>query len=136
MRKLIGILVATVMAVSTVGCGGGGGDSGASSVGGGGQPPANPNPPPPATGLGSATISWTAPNQNTDGSALNNLAGYEIRYGQNVSALDSYVTIDGVGSQTRVIENLTSGTWYFSISARNSSGVLSNPSSPVSKVIS
>jgi hypothetical protein len=135
MRKLIRILVATIVAVSVVGCGGGGG--GGASVGGGGQPPATPNPPPPppTAGLGSATISWTAPDQNTDGSALNNLAGYEIRYGQNVSALDSYVTIDGVGSQTRVIENLTSGTWYFSISARNSNGVLSNPSSPVSKVI-
>lgn len=138
MRKLVKFVAVTIVAVSIVGCGGGGGDSGASSVGGGGQPPTTPTPPPPsppATGLGSATISWTAPNQNTDGSSLNNLAGYEIRYGQNVSALDSYVTIDGVGSQTRVIENLTSGTWYFSIAARNSNGVLSNPSSPVSKVI-
>ena len=136
MRKLIRFLAVIVVTASAVGCGGGGGGSGASSVGGGGQPPPTPAPPPPAAGLGSATISWTAPNQNTDGSALNNLAGYEIRYGQNVSALDSYITVDGVGSQTRVIENLTSGTWYFSIAARNSSGVLSNPSSPVSKVIS
>lgn len=79
-----------------------------------------------------------APTQNTDGSGLSpsNIAGYEIRYGQNASALDSFVTVDGVGNQTYVIPNLTSGTWYFSVAARNSAGVLSNPSSPVSKVIS
>ena len=137
MRKLTKVVVVTIIAVSIFGCGGGGSDGGgASSVGGGGTPPTTPTPPPPATALGSATISWNAPNQNTDGTPLINLAGYEIRYGQNVSALDSFITINGVGSQTRVIENLTSGTWYFSIAARNSSGVLSNPSSPVSKVIS
>jgi hypothetical protein len=30
---------------------------------------------------GRATLSWTAPTENTDGTTLANLAGYRIRYG-------------------------------------------------------
>lgn len=102
---------------------------------GGGTPA--PSTPPPSNPLGSATLSWTAPTLNTDGSALSNLAGYEIKYGQSPTNLDSDIQIDGVGTTVRVIESLPKGTtWYFSIAARNSAGVLSTPSAPVSKVIS
>ena len=31
--------------------------------------------------LGSMTLSWTAPTENTDGSQLNDLAGYKLYYG-------------------------------------------------------
>ena len=34
-----------------------------------------------AIALGSATLSWTAPTQNTDGSPPTNLAGYRIYWG-------------------------------------------------------
>jgi hypothetical protein len=135
MRKLSFVL-ACIVAMSSAGCGGGGGDSAAAVGGGSTPPPSTPPTPPPATTLGSATLSWTAPQQNTDGSPLTDLAGFEIRYGQNESALDSNITISGVGTTVRVIENLTVGTWYFSIAARNSQGTLSSPSTPVSKVIS
>jgi hypothetical protein len=128
------IALVAIVGLSVAACGGGGGDSG-SSVGAG-TPPPTTNPPPPSGTLGSATISWTAPTQNTDGSALTDLAGYEIRFGQTASDLDSILTINGVGSQDRVIENLTKGTWYFSVAARNSQGLVSAHSDPVSKVIS
>ena len=32
-------------------------------------------------GLGSMSLSWTPPTQNTDGSALTDLAGYKLYYG-------------------------------------------------------
>jgi hypothetical protein len=32
-------------------------------------------------GVGQATLSWTAPDENTDGTPLINLAGYRIYYG-------------------------------------------------------
>jgi|JRYD01.1.fsa_nt_gb hypothetical protein len=85
---------------------------------------------------GSATLSWTAPTQNTDGSALTNLAGYEIHYGRNASSLDRLVRLDTPGLTTYMIENLSTGTWYFAIAARNSQGVASSLSSVASKVIS
>jgi len=131
MRKIRSVVLACLVAASSVGCGGGGGDSSPSSIGGANPPPTTP----PTTSLSSATVSWSAPQQNTDGSALTDLVGYEIRYGQNQDALDSYVSISGVGTQIYVIDNLTKGTWYFSVSARNSVGVLSVPSALASKVI-
>lgn len=139
MRK-VSFVLACIVAVSSAGCGGGGGDS-ASAVGGSTPPPSTPTPPappPPATTLGSATISWVAPMQNTDGSALTpaEIAGFEIRYGQNANALDSTQAVNGVGTTTYVIPNLTAGTWYFTVAARSTNGVMSAPSAPASKVIS
>ena len=36
---------------------------------------------------GIAELTWTAPTQNEDGTALTNLAGYKVRYGQSPGAL-------------------------------------------------
>jgi hypothetical protein len=81
------------------------------------------------------TLSWAAPTQNTDGSALTNLAGYNIYYGTSAAALTQKVTINTVGMLTYVISNLNSGTWYFEVIAVNSSGIDSGPSSVVSTTI-
>ncbi len=37
--------------------------------------------------VGSAELTWTAPTQNEDGSALTNLAGYKVRYGTSPGSL-------------------------------------------------
>ncbi len=89
---------------------------------------------PPVTG--SATLTWTAPTQNTDGSALTNLAGYKILYGTSPSALTSVITLNNPGLTTYVIDNLPAGTWYFGMRAVNSQGVESATTSLVSKTIS
>jgi hypothetical protein len=125
-------LVALALAV-TAGCGGGGGGDSSGSLGANSPPPSSPLPTP---GVGSATISWDAPTLNTDGTALLDLSGFEIRYGKSSGTLDQSVTISGTGTTTYVIDNLSSGTWYFSVVARNSQGVTSNPSEIASKVIS
>ena len=41
------------------------------------------------TGTGSATLSWTAPALNSDGSQLTDLAGYHIYYGTSPSSLSN-----------------------------------------------
>ncbi len=86
------------------------------------------------TTTGSATLSWVAPTSNTDGSALTDLAGYKIYYGTSTSNLSSSISVS-IGLSTYVINNLSSGTWYFAISAVNSSGVESALSSIASKTI-
>lgn len=96
-------------------------------------PPPAPPPPPPVTG--SATLSWQAPTQNTDNSALTNLAGYRIVYGTSQSSLDRTVTVSTPGTTTYVIDNLSAGTWYFAVRAYNSSGVESANSAIASKTI-
>lgn len=84
---------------------------------------------------GSATLSWTPPTQNTDGSALTNLAGYRIHYGTNSSSLSQTVKISNPGVASYVVENLSPATWYFAVKAYNSSGVESSLSNLASKTI-
>lgn len=83
----------------------------------------------------SATLSWTAPTQNTDGSTLTNLAGYRIHYGKSASVLSEAIQISNAGLTTYVIENLAPGTYYFAVKAFSSSGVESELSNVVSKTI-
>lgn len=85
---------------------------------------------------GSATLSWVPPTENVDGSPLTDLAGYEIRYGQDSSDLSEAVLLDNPSLSLYVIENLTSGTWYFAVAAVNSQGVPSPLSNLASKTIS
>ena len=84
---------------------------------------------------GSATLSWTAPTQNTDGSALTNLAGYRILYGTSQSALTQTLQIANPGLTTCVIENLSPGTYYFAVRAYSSTGGESADSTVASKVV-
>lgn len=85
---------------------------------------------------GNATLSWTPPTQNEDGSPLTNLAGYQIRYGQDPDALTTTVSIDNPSLSVYVVDNLSSGTWYFAVAAVISTGVASDLSNIASKTIS
>lgn len=84
---------------------------------------------------GSATLSWTPPTRNTDGSTLTDLAGYLISYGSSASDLSHTVEVSNPGIATYVVENLSPGTWYFSVRAYSSSGVQSAPSNVASKLM-
>ena len=84
---------------------------------------------------GSATVSWTAPTQNTDGSALTNLAGFRIVYGASASALNQTVELSNPSLSTYTISGLTSGTWYFAVKAYNTVGGESAQSPTASKTI-
>ena len=68
---------------------------------------------------GSAAISWTAPTQNTDGTALTNLAGFRIVYGTSATALNQTVELSNPSLSTYTITGLASGTWYFAVKAYN-----------------
>jgi hypothetical protein len=83
---------------------------------------------------GSATLSWVAPTQNTDGTALTNLSGYRIYYGTSAGALTQSVDIPSVGISTYVIGNLSPATWYFAVKAV-AGGVESDLSNIATKTI-
>ncbi len=87
------------------------------------------------TASGSATLSWTPPTENTNGSALTNLAGYWINYGTSAGSLSEKVQIDNPGIVTYVLSNLSPGTWYFSITAYTASNVQSAPSAVASYTV-
>ena len=85
--------------------------------------------------LGSATLSWTPPTLNEDGSPLTNLKGYRVYYGTSSSNLSTVLDIPTAGVATAVIENLSPATWYFALKAYNTSNVESSLSNIASKTI-
>ncbi len=86
-------------------------------------------------GTGAATLNWTPPTRNTDGSTLTNLAGYRVNYGQSASSMTQAVQISNPGMSSYVIENLSPGTWYFGIKAYTSAGSESPLSNVASKTV-
>ena len=95
--------------------------------------PTPPAPTPPT--VGNASLSWVPPTENEDGTALVDLSGYRIYYGTNSASLDRVITINGVGTTRYVVDNLTSGTYYFGIRAFNRAGTESAMSGIASKTI-
>lgn len=88
-----------------------------------------------STTSGAATLNWTPPTTNSDGSVLTNLAGYKIYYGTSATNLASSITVSNAGLTSYVVSSLSSGTWYFAIKSVNSLGVESALSNTVSKTI-
>jgi hypothetical protein len=85
--------------------------------------------------LGSATLSWSVPTTNSDGSPLTDLAGYHIYYGTNAASLSEVVNLTTPGATSYVVGNLSAGTYYFDIRAYNSAGLESASSNTASKTI-
>jgi putative Ig domain-containing protein len=88
-----------------------------------------------APAAGSASLSWTAPTQNTDGTPVTDLAGYHIYFGTSVAALNSLIDVPGAATTEYEISNLSSGTYYFIVVAYNSLGFESPASNQASKTI-
>ncbi|MGC4029188.1 MAG: putative Ig domain-containing protein [Steroidobacteraceae bacterium] len=82
---------------------------------------------------GSATLNWAAPTQNEDGSALTDLAGFYVYSGRDGGSLSRSMTLGRVTSA--VVENLSSGTYCFAVSAYTQSGVESSRTAAACKTI-
>jgi hypothetical protein len=88
-----------------------------------------------AVATGSATLTWTPPTQNTDGSALTDLAGYKIYWGTTQGSYPNSVTLTNPGLTSYVVTDLVPGTYFFVATALNSAGTESAFSAPASKTI-
>lgn len=102
------------------------------------NPPGNDEPPPsapPSPSTFSVTLSWQAPTERADGSPLTDLAGFRIYYGDEREDLDVVIDLDNPGLSRYVVENLTAGTWYFSMTAYDGGGLQSSPSPTVSATL-
>ena len=95
----------------------------------GGSSPGGSNPP--TASVGVVTINWNPPTQNTDGSALTNLAGFKIHYGTASQRYTQTITVSNPGLATYVVSNLPPGTYYFAVTAYSSAGTESPPSAEV-----
>jgi hypothetical protein len=90
---------------------------------------------PVTSATGSATLTWVAPTENTDGTALTDLAGYRIHYGTSASELTQEIDVAGTASTTYVVSGLAAGTYYFAVTAYSSVGSESAESDMANKTI-
>jgi hypothetical protein len=121
-RKYIILMPLLILLIS--GCGGGGvGDLVPFTGGGGGGPIPTDN---------SASLSWGTPTTYTNGDPFTDLAGYKIYYGTTPGSYTEMLDVGNVNQYT--VTNLSSGsTYYFVITAYNTSQVESDFSTEVSK---
>lgn len=77
---------------------------------------------------GTATLRWTAPTANTDGSLLRDLAGYRIYWGPSIGDYRHSVFIENISVTRYVISGLDPGTYAFVATAVSAEGVESNHS--------
>jgi hypothetical protein len=123
-------LVALVAATFALfGCGGGGASTTNVQPTDGqptdGQPPSVPS--------GTATLAWSAPTTNVDGTPLTTLAGYKVYYGTTPGVYTSLV-VGNVNSYQ--IAGLANGqTYYFTVTAYDTYGVESEFAPAVSKLV-
>jgi hypothetical protein len=88
-----------------------------------------------AATTGTATLSWTAPTHDTNGSPITNLAGYNLYYGKTSTTMTYVIAVNSPASGDYVIRNLAPGTWYFAVVAYNTQAMESTFSNIVSKTI-
>jgi hypothetical protein len=84
---------------------------------------------------GSATLSWTVPTTRMDGMPLTTLAGFRIYYGLAPGNYPNKISVPNPGTTTYVVDNLSSGTWYFVATAYDANGLESDYTPPGSKTI-
>jgi hypothetical protein len=84
---------------------------------------------------GTATVSWTIPTQNRDGTPLANLSGFRIYYGIAADSLTKVAQVANPSVSTYAVTNLSPATWYFGVKAYTSSGVESTISNIANKAI-
>jgi hypothetical protein len=111
------VLISAAIIGLLIGCGGGAGGSSDDS-----------------NGAKNVTVSWIAPDENTDGSQLVDLVGYRIYYGTSPGSYSDPIEIDNIpgGLYSYVVEGLGEATWYFVMTAINDQGIESSFSEEVS----
>lgn len=85
---------------------------------------------------GDAVLTWTAPTQNTDGTALTDLAGFTIYMGTVAGGpYPVTVTINDPLETSLTVPNLSEGTYFFVSTAFNTGGLESDFSNEATKTI-
>jgi hypothetical protein len=88
-----------------------------------------------AASTGTATLSWTPPTTNTDGTPVTTLTGYHVYYGTSQTNLTQSVAISGATTTSYEVTGLAAGTWYFAVAADAADGTESPQSALGSKTL-
>ncbi|OFZ10703.1 MAG: hypothetical protein A2Z20_12700 [Bdellovibrionales bacterium RBG_16_40_8] len=99
-----------------------------------------PNPPNSGTDSGNGanekcgdlvTLTWDAPTTNTDGSPLSDLAGYKVYYGGQSKVYATTIDTADMVNNSYGISGLAPNTYYFAVTAYDSSNNESDYSNEV-----
>ena len=85
--------------------------------------------------LGSATVSWSKPTTDSDGTTLTDLAGFRVHYGTSSQNYLLTAEINDETAESLLIPNLEAGTYFFAVTAFDHNDNESLLSAEVSKVI-
>ena len=85
--------------------------------------------------LGSATVSWSAPMKNADGSNISDLAGFRVHYGTAPRTYSTVVPVNDSTETELLIDDLEPGTYFFAVTALDLAHNESALSDEVSKVV-
>lgn len=80
-----------------------------------------------------ATLTWTAPTTNTDGTPLTDLLRFVVYYGTAPGDLSQIWTVNSPSATQTEIEGLAPATWFFAMTAVNQRLVESARTNIVSK---
>ncbi|MBI4585455.1 MAG: fibronectin type III domain-containing protein [Planctomycetes bacterium] len=134
------LVLLVILGSGLTGCKGTGTSASAAAAGSGGGPNPDPSPTPdpgptpdPAPVTGTASLSWSAPTQNADGSSLSDLNGYYVYYGTKPGIYTTQVDVGKVTAHD--VDQLTAGTYYFTVTAYDTSSNESDFSNEVSKAV-
>ncbi len=122
-RLYTAFIGAFLLILSVTACGGGG-SPGIASVGGGTIGGGT---------SGTVTLTWDAPTTNEDGTPLNDLGGYKVYYGRSSGSYTN--SIDAGLDNSIAIGALSQGTWFFAVTAYDTSGNESGYSNEVIKQV-
>jgi len=82
-----------------------------------------------AGATGSLALSWAPPTQSADGSPLDDLAGYRIRWGTQTGDHPNLLELNNPGISSYVIDNLAPGNYFllvFAVDTSNNESGASN----------
>ena len=85
--------------------------------------------------LGSMSLFWAAPSENSDGTILTDLAGYNLYYGTSANNYPHSIRIDNPSISTYLVENLLPDTYYVVATSFNAVGVESEFSNMATRTV-
>ena len=83
----------------------------------------------------STILTWAAPALNSDGSPLTDLAAFKVYWGTTQGTYSQSAKLASAAARTYTVNGLTSGKWYFVVTALNSNGDESPYSNVWSKTV-
>ena len=74
-----------------------------------------------AGATGSLALSWTPPTRSADGSALDDLAGYRVRWGTQTGDHPNLLELTNPGVSNYVVDSLAPGDYFLTVFAVDTS---------------